>query len=60
MITEEDLKGFTEEQTKEIRSILLNDDGYLTPFYMDNTFIKLGPLMNRFLFYCRFYGRKIL
>ena len=35
MITEEDLEGLTEEQIKEIRLMLANDDEYLTPFHKE-------------------------
>lgn len=35
MITEEDLEGLTEEQIKEVESMLLHDDEYRTPFHKE-------------------------
>ena len=35
MITEEDLEGLTEEQIKEVGSMLLHDDEYRTPFHKE-------------------------
>lgn len=35
MITHEDLEGLTEEEIKEIESMLLHDDEYRTPFHKE-------------------------
>ena len=35
MITHEDLEGLTEEQIKEVESMLPHDDEYLTPFHKE-------------------------
>ena len=35
MIAEEDLEGLTEEQIKEVGSMLLHDDEYLTTFHKE-------------------------
>ena len=35
MITEEDLEGLTEEQIKEVKSMLIHEDEYRTPFHKE-------------------------
>ena len=35
MITEKDLEGLSEEQIKEVKSMLIHEDEYRTPFHKE-------------------------